>query len=123
MTLHIPNEPGRVPSAACRMFVHDSQTAVDFGPPVLMKHFRIDLQIFVHTTTSNQTRSHATFHTHPYSTAVDPTPATQLKEELLARGDAAPGRLKSVLRGRLRTLIINAHTASHSAARKRARES
>ena len=47
----------------------------------------------------------------------------QLKEELLARGDAAPGRLKSVLRGRLRTLIINAHTASHGAARKRARES
>ena len=93
------------------------------------EHFRIDLQIFVHTTTSNQTCSQAAPHACTLrpelfsAAAMVDVPidlmkmkVAQLKEELLARGDAAPGRLKSVL-------IINAHTASHGAARKRAQES
>ena len=50
----------------------------------------------------------------------------QLKDELEARGATRSGALKAVLRGRLRAMIITAHSAATAAAaasgRKRARE-
>ena len=45
----------------------------------------------------------------------------QLRDELEARGAPRTGGLKAVLLGRLRALIVNAHTAAEAAASKRQR--